>query len=428
MSDITATHLPVLQQTRLPGLDLPSDLVVPAYQGRSIINIPSRVCRWLGADTLFMPALDEALTTSLAQRYQRVMVILMDALALHRLQRWMGDGTAPVWGRLAQSGVLAPITSISPSTTAAALTALWSGRPAAQHGVTGYEMWMKEYGAVVNMIQHSPMSFRGGPSGSLGQAGFNPESYLPFPTLGVHLNASGVRTYAMQHHTIADSGLSRMFMGAADIRTFNTAADLWIDARRLIEDKPDERMYLWVYWGEVDHLGHICGPDDERTVAEFHLFSYAFEKFFAEALPDSLRDDTLVILTADHGQLLTPPDDHYNLAYHPHLTRRLHISPTGENRLAFLYIRPGQREAVHEYIGRTWPNQFLILDSVYAMEAGLFGPGPHHPELFNRVGDDVVLALGDAYLWWGGKRNPLQGRHGGLHSQEMLVPFLASSL
>ena len=86
--------------------------------------------------------------------------MLVDALSLHRLQRWMSDGTAPVWSRLAEQGKLAALTSITPSTTSAALTSLWTGRSPAEHGVVGYELWLKEYGVVSNMILHSPISFR----------------------------------------------------------------------------------------------------------------------------------------------------------------------------------------------------------------------------------------------------------------------------
>ena len=83
----------------------------------------------------------------------------------------------------------------------------------------------------------------------------------------------------------------------------------------------------------------------------------------------------VLILTADHGQITTRLEPSYELKRHPSLTRRLHMLPTGENRLAYLHIRPGQVEAVREYVERTWPGQFSILDSIYAAESGLFGPG-----------------------------------------------------
>jgi hypothetical protein len=94
----------------------------------------------------------------------------------------------------------------------------------------------------------------------------------------------------------------------------------------------------------------------------------------------------LLILVADHGQIATQPDPHYDLSNHPSLARRLHILPTGENRLMYLYLRPGQGEAAREYIERTWPNQFVFLDPVFAINAGLFGPGKPHPRLRDRLG------------------------------------------
>jgi hypothetical protein len=185
---------------------------------------------------------------------------------------------------------------------------------------------------------------------------------------------------------------------------------------------------LWVYWGEIDHLSHFYGPGDERVRGELVDFAAALRRHFLDPLDPSVRRETLFILMADHGQVVTRPDPHYDLRNHPGLTRRLHILPTGENRLAYLYIKPGQGEAVREYIQRTWPNQFVMLDPVYAVEAGLFGPGKPHPQLLDRLGDLLVVARGNAYLWWSPSEDHLFGRHGGLSPEEMLVPFLASRL
>ncbi len=183
-----------------------------------------------------------------------------------------------------------------------------------------------------------------------------------------------------------------------------------------------------MYWSDVDTLSHRFGPDDERVRAGFASFSQDFERYFLDATPAAQRKDTLFILVADHGQIHTEKDAHYELSNHPNLTRRLHMLPTGENRLAYLYIKPGQTEAVREYIEKTWPNQFAVIDSSYAQEVGLFGQGRSSPRLADRIGDLVVVAKGNAYWWWAAKDNPLIGRHGGLDPQEMLVPLLAAPL
>ena len=426
MTDIPPILLPQPASIRLPNLDT-GDFLLPDYGGGSILNLPSSVCHWLGAPGLGAEPLRSAYLTPFARGYRRVILILVDALALHRLQRWMADGTAPVWSRLAEQGQLAALTSITPSTTSAALTSLWSGRSPAEHGVAGYELWLKEYGIVANMILHAPINYQND-VGSLSRAGFKPEAYLPFPTLGTHLAAHGVRAYALQHRSITRSGLSQMFFKDVDVQGFTTIADLWINLRHIVEQHPHERQYLWVYTGEVDHFSHFYHPDDERTAAEFGFFSQGFERLFLDRLSPAARKDTLVLLTADHGMVATRKDPVYDAANHPGLTSLLHLMPTGEHRLMYLFIRPGQSEVVQRYFDQTWPGQFTFLDPAQAVSAGLFGPGQPHPRLLDRLGDSIVAARGQAYLWWADKENILVGRHGGLAAEEMLVPLLAAEL
>ena len=363
----------------------------------------------------------------LGDRVKRVILILMDGLALHRLQRWMEDGIAPIWRTLMDEGLLAPLTSISPSTTSAALTTYWTGQSPASHGIMGYEVWLKEYGMVTNMILHAPMTFRG-EVGSLSKTGFKPQEFLSTPTLGPHLRKNGIIPYAFQHRSIAHSGLSQMFQREVDIHPFSTPADLWVSLRKLVENKPEERQYIWTYWGEVDGLSHHFGPDDERVVAEFAHFSAAFEQFFLKQLNAEARKDTLVILTADHGQIHTPLAANNALINHPNVSDYLHISPTGENRMNYFHLRPGRKDALRDYLQTHWPTGFTFVTPDQAFKAGLFGPGKHHPGLRDRIGDLIAFPHENAYLWWADKDDFMLGRHGGLHREEMLVPFLGVRL
>jgi predicted AlkP superfamily pyrophosphatase or phosphodiesterase len=429
MADLTDLVMPRIKANRLPGLDLGAEFIYPDYAGGSVLNIPSSICRIFEAPDFGAPPLHPEILSAIQGDVRRVVFILVDALSLHRMRKWLAEGLAPVWKRLEQQGLLAPLTSIVPSTTASALTSLWTGRSTSEHGIAGYELWLKEFGIVANMITHQPMSYQTNFNATgLESAGFRSDTFLPFPTLGTHLAKQGIRSYAFQHFSIASSGLSRMFFKDVKVHSVSTATNLWIDLRQLMESQPGVRLYAWVYWGEVDHLSHFNGPDDERPEAEFISFSQAFEHLFLNRLSAAARRDTLVVLTADHGQITTDPNPHYDLRNHPSLTRRLHIQPTGENRLAYLYIQPGQSEAVHEYLERTWHGQFLQIDPAYALSNGLFGPGRPHPRLPERLGDNIVVSRGQAYLWWADKENLLIGRHGGLSAEEMLVPFLAAKL
>jgi predicted AlkP superfamily pyrophosphatase or phosphodiesterase len=427
MPDLTLKLLPEIENHQLPGLDLPPEFIAPKYDGTSILNIPDSICQWLDIPNIGEGPLRPEILSAPGSSVQRVILILMDALALHRLRNWIESGITPIWRTVLQDGLLAPLTSISPSTTSAALTTLWTGRSPASHGILGYEVWLKEYGIVANMILHAPMTFRGDVD-SLAKAGFDPQKFLPLPTFGTHLHQHGIKPYSFQHRSIAHSGLSQMFQRATEIYGFQSASDLWISIRQLIENRPNERQYIWTYWGEVDGLSHFFGPDDERVSAEFSQFSAAFEQFFVNKLSPELRKDTLVILTADHGQIHTPLVANNALKNHPRFNQNLHITPTGENRMSYLYLRPGSEQFVRAYLDQNWAEGFTIISREQALSAGLFGPGQHHFGLQDRIGDLIVFAHGNNYLWWAEKDDFMLGRHGGLHREEMLVPFLAVRL
>ena len=427
MADPNQARLDSLRAQRMPDFDLGDAFLYPHYAGGSILNVASTIGNWLGAGPLGSPPLQAELLAGLEERYRQVILVLVDALAYARLLKWKDEGDTSVWGALAEAGSLVLLTSISPSTTSAALTTFWTGQPPARHGITGYETWLKEYGLVANMIFHAPFSF-GMEFGSLRHAGFDPCEFLNLPTLGSHLQTVGVQAHAFQNELIINSGLSEMFFDGVQRHGFLDENDLWSQMRAFLEAQRDQRNYLWVYWEHVDSLSHKLGPDADEVYANFAGFSQAFQREIVESLSPEAREDTLLLLAADHGSVYTPDNPHYDLSNHPNLLRRLHMMPTGENRMAYLHVRPGQTEAVREYIERTWPRQFSVVESAHALHAGLLGPGEQHPGLADRTGDLLVLARGEAYWWWGNRPNPLLGRHGGLTEGDMLVPLLSVPL
>ncbi len=422
MATALESTLKRIEQHRLPDLDLGPKAVHPAYHGLSILNVPASIANWLGAPGLPHPPIDHAEFDDLASRARQVVVILVDAVGLNLFERWLG-GSAKSLQPLVSRGALGALTSVVPSTTSAALTTLWTGRSPAEHAILGYELFLREYGLVANMITHVPASFDGEVE-SLVHAGFDPKSFLPVPTMGPHLSEAGVESHAFLHSSIAGSGLSTMHYPEVDQHSFDDLSDLWISLRQLLDTASNKRRLIWSYFGNVDNLAHRYGPNDVRVEVEFAQFADSLMADFVVALSPEARRGTVLILMADHGQVATRKDPHFELRNHPDLVRRLHMLPSGENRLAYLYPRPGQADAVEEYIARTWPRMFRMLVSAHALEAGLFGPGQPAKAARSRIGDRLALSQGEGYLWWAAKDNPLLGRHGSVTPEEMLVPFL----
>lgn len=427
MPDLTAQAMSKISDHHILGLPQGDDLVMPCYEGLSLVNLPGTVTRLLGIPAFGEPPLDTMITDHLDAPYQKVVFLLVDALGYDLFKQIITSERGSVWGRYFDQGVFSPITSICPSTTASALTTLWTGVGAGAHGIIGYEMWSKQFGMVINNILHSAANVKND-VGGLSRAGFDPAVFMDSPTLGPHLRAHGIKPTTFIHSSIAYSGLSVMQMKDVSLKTYVNEADLCVSLADHLNQRRGAREFVYVYYSDVDTLMHRYDAVDIRVMLQFMAFSSLFESGFMKNLSREVAKETLLILTADHGSIATPPYDHYNLANHPELVSFLVMQPTCEHRLPFLYIKPGQVGQVQDYFARTWPDDFYLIDPAEALEGGLFGPGPFVDGVQDRLGDLIAVSRGDAYLWWSPRPNLMAGRHGGLSAGEMLVPFFALPL
>ena len=416
-----------IQNHKLHQLEVGDDLIMPYYDGLSLVNIPGTISHLLSAPRFGQGPLDPILLDELGGSYEKVVLLLVDAMGQQLFKDQLLPERNTVWGRHLDKAVYAPITSICPSTTASALTSLWTGVGPSVHGIIGYEMWAKEYGMLINNINHSAASSRGD-TGGLSRSGFDPHLFMPAPRLGTHLISNGIRASAYMHSSITNSGLSLMQLDDVNLERYYDEADLWVSLAEFMNGRPNTREYIYVYYSHVDSLMHRFSAQNKRVELQFDAFSSIFEEAFLNMLEAEIARKTLFILLADHGSMTTPQRERYELRKHPELLDKLVMQPTCENRLAFFYIKPGKVQAVRDYIERYWGDEFYLVDSDVALESGLFGKGPFHPSAHERVGDLIAIARGDAYFWWALKTNHMMGRHGGLHASEMLVPFYALPL
>ena len=427
MPDLSSQILPKIYQHKIDGIPLEGDYVFPHYDGLSLVNIPGTITKLLGAPDFGKPPLDKTITDTLKGSYEKVVLLLVDAMDIELFQQMMSQEKDLFWGHHYDQVTYTPITSICPSTTASALSTLWTGEGPATHGIIGYEMWAKEFGMVINNIQHAPASARGD-TGGLSRSGFDPNAFIRKPLLGTHLKNNGIQPTTFIHTRIAHSGLSVMQMEDVDLQTYVDEADLCISLADYINSRRGIREYIYVYYSDVDTLMHRFSANDKRVSMQFEAFSALFERALLNNLSESSAENVLLITIADHGSIVTPKKPRYDLVNHLDLMDHFVMQPTCENRLAFFYVKPGKKQAVRDYFQETWPGEFDLLDSDAALESGLFGDAPFNKDIRDRIGNLVAIARGDAYLWWAPKPNPLAGRHGGLSKEEMLVPFYALPL
>ncbi|KAA3653646.1 MAG: hypothetical protein DWQ04_35075 [Chloroflexi bacterium] len=400
--------------------------VWPAYDGGSIGNVPATVAELLGVSFDGLPPLHDGLWQPVAGGVKRVVVIILDALGLN-LMRAMGDEVNELVGETAVSSHL---TSIFPSTTVAALSSLWTGAAPAQHGLLGLKMFFPEFATAGQMLSFSPVFKRY--RDALIDAGMEPESFLQVPGFAEQLLAGGVPTYAFKGTQIIDSALSKMHgRGVSGDFGIKTAADMFVQMRQILEEKPGQPMYICGYWPTIDSLSHTHTWDGASVRAELVALLSQLRRDLLGALSLAARKDTVLFVVADHGQVKTPVAEHVYVSDHPELEKMLFMRPVGEPRVAYLYAKHGCQDDVVDYINRELGHAFVALRGETAVSSNLFGPKPQVETIHERIGDVVVIAKAGYVLLREKERehaHVMIGRHGSMTRAEMEVPWLGYRL
>lgn len=407
-----------LREHRLPGIDR-DGIVFPSYGDYSICKIPHFIHALFSGPidraAAFAPLLPDPLP-------DRVLFLLLDGLGYLHLRELLAAFPDLFLHRLIEKGTFIPLTSTFPSTTATALTSYNSGLTPQEHGMLGYQLYLKETSAITNMIRLSLLGTQD--DNSALDAGIDEKTFLPGPSLYEHLHRANVEAHIFLSRHIAGSGLSRILYDKEDkIHPMVDLADMLVSARQILA-RAEGKTFLSLYWGATDAIAHVRGPQTEAFTATLRSIDDVLERELAGAV-----GNTLIIISADHGFMAMEESDYLVIADYPELEQNLLLPPVGDTRAAYLFVRNGKKAEVKRFITKHFGDTLLCLDSDRALEAGLFGLGEIKPEVRDRIGDLVVISTGSEALYHEQKESSkIKGMHGGLTPQEMLVPFIISRL
>lgn len=387
---------------------------MPDYNGLSIAKIPDLVFASLGLEA---PPGRLRATVS-PPHVDRVLLVILDGLGYSRfIQLAELD---PDLHALASTGLSIPITTVFPSTTVSALTTYSTGLAPAAHGMLGYRLFLREISATVNMIQ---LSVVGGRVEAPLPETFSAASLVRSATIYELLARHDVETHALLPRGIASSGLSQiLYRGATQIHPAVGLSDMLATARQLLTSAESPTV-VTLYWPGLDSVAHPRGPSSDAYAAE------------AASVAASLRREifgrvsrTLLLVSSDHGFASMRSSDYVPTGDIDALRDALQLFPVGEPRASYLFLRPERREAAATRLPEPTDGMaFIAADA--ALGIGLFGRGAVHPETAARVGDLIAVSTGAKGLLHPYPDAPLlQGMHGGLSADEMIVPLIVCPL
>ncbi len=327
---------------------------------------------------------------------RQVVVCLVDGLGWQALQSQ--PALAPHLGALGGG----PIAAAFPTTTPVGLGALGTGLLAGEHGLVGASFEYPESGEVL-----SPLHWGRHPT---------PVAVQPEPTVFERVARSSVRMTTLAPAAYEHSGLTgavlrgSRYVGSEDVDERVTALSAIL--------RHDEPSYTYVYWAELDRVGHESGVSSEAWRAALSRVDVLVGR-----LVECLVPGASLVVTADHGMVDCPAESRIALDDDPRLRRGVRRW-AGEPRARHIYAEHGAAADVLATWREVLRDRADVLSRAQVVEQGLMGPVD--PELSDRIGDVVAIARDQTMLSsdTDATVSRLLGQHGGLSSAEVLIPAL----
>ncbi len=384
------------------ALPLPQGAVLPDYGERGVFGLARAIRGWLHDSSAAMCSLPDA--PELAPKV--LVLLIIDGLGEDFLARFGGGGQLSAHRR-------GGLTSVLPSTTASAVTTLFTGLAPAEHGLTGWFIHDRRFGGVIAPL---PLIRRGiGPL----SAPFLTRRLFPYASLAVGAKRPMV---ILSPREIAFSPFSRRHARGARVRAFDGLEQLAVNIADEARQMAESGGLIYAYYSHFDALSHHFGCQSGEVQEEF----WRIDRFFG-ALRDRLKGLPVdVLATADHGFIDAPEAQHYRFA-HSEVLNMLAAPLFGERRLAFCAVKAGATTDFSAFAREKLAGKAVVVPSVQLIDAGLLGPGKRHRRLRERIGTHALLmeagwTVSDRVE--GEAAFSMRGVHGGLSAEEMWVPLI----
>lgn len=333
-----------------------------------------------------LPILDTYLEKT---NYKNVLLLVYDGLGVDIIKKNLKEDS------FLSRNVKDTITSVFPSTTAAATTSLLSGLNPCEHGWIGYDIYFKDIDKNVSIF-----------SNKIKDTDEDAASY-------------NVVNKLLSYETILDKINSLNKYKAYGLFPFgkNSYKDL-NDMHKKIKEicSLDGKKYIYAYYNEPDHTMHRNGTNVDITKKLIEKLNTTTEQLVKEL------NDTLVIILADHGHIDTKV---INLEIeYPDFTMMLKTNTSIEGRACAFWIKQEYKEIFANEFNKLFSKDFILIPSEDVLKNKMLGNGTHHPNLQASLGDYIAIGVGNRYFELHYYPDDMITHHAGITEDEMNIPLI----
>ncbi len=367
--------------------------VLPDYGGGCIANlVPRLVSGTATADdgAHWLP--------EVAEHARQIVLLVVDGLGWEQLRA--RSALAPTLS--AGAGIDRAITSIAPTTTAAALTSITTGRPPAVHGILGYRL--ADGDRILNMLRWTLGNDDADARRTVPVRSY--QTLSPFP-------GSAASVPVVSKVDFGGTGFTAAHLGDSPLHDYRVPSSLPVEvAARLAEGAP----FVYAYYDGIDKVAHAYGLD-----GHYDAELVAVDRLVADVVA-VLPADAVLLVTADHGQIEVGSRVELLGSEAMGMIRFF----SGEGRFRWLHARPGAEHDLADLCEERYGASAWVRSRDRLVDDGWFG-GPLGDGFAERLGDVALIPFEPiAFVDPADTgENRLVCRHGSLTTDEMLVPLVA---
>lgn len=364
--------------------------------------------------------------------YKKVVLFFIDAFGWRFFTQYKDK--YPILRRFIENGTASKITSQFPSTTAAHVTTIHTGQRVDESGIFEWFYYEPKVDATISPLLYS---YAGDKEPGTLKNIINTSEIYPNHSLYKQLDEAGVNTYLFQSSNFTPSPYGNVVTdGVQNTIAYTNIEIALADLSKAVIDEAG-KAYYYFYYSDIDTAGHIHGPNSKEFEAKVDSFFTALEELFINVV-DGKCDNTLMLMTADHGQTdIDPATTIYLDQAIPEIITWTKtnkkgnlLTPGGGCRDMSLYIKDEFIDIALEQLTNLLEGKaevYLVDDLI---KQNFFGDKPSDT-LLSRLGNICILPYkNDSVFWWdeGRFEQKFYGHHGGLTPAEMDTIFLSLEL
>ena len=324
--------------------------------------------------------------------YKNIIILLYDGMGSRILDKTLEKDSFLIKNKLCD------ITSVFPATTAAATTSLLSGLNPYEHGYLGWDVYFDDIDKTITVFRNTIKDTK--------------------EPIDIDIKEK------LKYKSIIELINNETEYSAYSLFPFGLGAYENLDMlyKQIINlSKLDGKKFIYAYVDEPDYSLHEYGVSDIKIKELINKFNKDVEN-----LSNNL-EDTLLIITADHGHVESNP---VYLEDYPDIFNLLDRTTSIDSRATAYKIKSNKKDEFETLFNKHFGNDFKLYTKEEVIKNKFFGDGNKNKYFDSAIGDYLSIGIGNKYIKYNSykEKDPIfKSHHAGITEDEVLIPLITIS-